>query len=446
METQLTRRQRRQKQDGVKVFNKLLFEFVKYEAENTFDDHGYLIIPAHVNFELKRCDRVWKNYCFRIKANSKKEMGFKPEAFKDEAEKHILRHKKQVFSKYVVQLINRRYGVDISMRVAAEYTDKLFETDMPHMPDVVVNDIFKTILKMYKIEIPEINFVKEIPEDINEISNTDFVFLAGKLKQVFDGELDIYDLKTAMALQFLGVKHTKKQFNLMPDETKQKVAENLHSITDLLDFFFIEKDGKLEFNTNFNKNFIPVLNLGFFRKYYGPADALTDITWLEYKDANQYHQQYLKTRDEETLNKLIAVLYRPSRLPFGIWKHKITYKPGKIAKRAARIARLPIEQRFAIYLFYTACEQYLRTGSINVDGNDIDLSILYETTLTEKKNQPKKVYDDKTGLAGIALGLAGTGIFGNIEEVYKQNLYDVIVLLVKQRIEYLNQLENIKND
>ena len=47
-------------------------------------------------------------------------------------------------------------------------------------------------------------------------------------------------------------------------------------------------------------------------------------------------------------------------------------------------------------------------------------------------------------LDGVALSLAATGIFGPIERVYSQNLYDVLLLLYKQRVDYLNQLENTK--
>lgn len=74
----------------------------------------------------------------------------------------------------------------------------------------------------------------------------------------------------------------------------------------------------------------------------------------------------------------------------------------------------------------------------------INLKLLYETTIKEKQLNKKQKYDSNTGLAGIALSLAGTGIFGAIDKVYNQNLYDVIVLLYKQRIEYLNNLENTK--
>lgn len=296
---------------------------------------------------------------------------------------------------------------------------------------------------MYQIEIPEINFSKEIPEDISEMSNEEFVFFAGMLKKVFDGELDVYDLKTAMALKFLNVKYSKKDYAKMPEDVKEQVGANMHGLTELLDFFFVPEGDKMKFNTGFTRNFVPQLTVQFVRKLYGPAEALTDINFLEYKDANTYYRAYLKTKDEEDLNMLIAILYRPHIIP-GIWKRKRKYTLKGAYKRARRIAKLPIKQRFAIYLYYMACEDFLHNGEIDVDGQKMSFNLLYETTVKEKQLATKQKYDVKTGLAGVALSLAGTGIFGTLDKVYYQNLYDIIFLLMKQRVEYLNNLENTK--
>jgi len=52
-------------------------------------------------------------------------------------------------------------------------------------------------------------------------------------------------------------------------------------------------------------------------------------------------------------------------------------------------------------------------------------------------------HKDETGLTGLANSLAKTGIYGTVDKVYSQNLYDVLILLYQQRIEYLNQLDNM---
>jgi hypothetical protein len=118
------------------------------------------------------------------------------------------------------------------------------------------------------------------------------------------------------------------------------------------------------------------------------------------------------------------------------------YKGHPKIKHIKTLGKLPMEKKWAIYLFYTACEEFLRTGTITIDGEEINLNVLYSETIEELKIAKKAKYKQKGGLASVALGLAGTGVFGPIEKVYKQNLYDVLLMLVKQRIEYLNSIDN----
>lgn len=432
------RRLRREKQQATNMFNKLLFEFIEFEAKESEVVKGFVIISGETYGLMYRLDEKWRIFCHHVGNNNKKQVEYKIDALENAINKHIEWHKDSEWAKCLVQVLKDEYGVNMPIKTAYSYLNRT------NSPDYIADSINSNLRNMYQIEIPEINFTKEIPESIAEMSNDDFQFFAGMLHKVFEGDLEVYDLKTAMALKYLGVKYSPKDYNKLKEEGKEKVGENLNGLTELLDYFFVLKEGKLSFNTGFTKNFVPELSLGFGRKLYGPEAALTDISLHEYKDANSWYRSYLETQDEADLNMVIAILYRPHKLPFGIWKKKVSYKPAKAYKRARKIAKLPIAQRFAIHLFYMACEEFLRTGSANVDGNELDFKLLYETTLKEKQMEKPQKYKADTGLAGVALSIAGTGIFGPLKSVYKQNLYDVIVLLLKQRVEYLNNLENTK--
>jgi hypothetical protein len=287
---------------------------------------------------------------------------------------------------------------------------------------------------MNTIEIPEINFKREIASEINEMTDDEFVYFASLCHRFASKEISLSDLKTAMVIKMLGIKN--KGFDSLAASTKFRISENMAHIAELLSFLFDEDENGLTYNLNFTRNFIPVIRLRPWLKLKGPAAALTDITFLQYKDANTHYRAFQESQNESDLNSLIAVLYRP--VYFGIGKK---YKPERAARFTRVISRMPIAIRWGIFLFYAACERYLRYGTIEVDGQEIDLEILYTETLIEKQKGKKPKYDNKAGLAGVALSLAGTGIFGSIEKVYEQNLYDVLVLLYKQRIEYLNSLE-----
>ena len=287
---------------------------------------------------------------------------------------------------------------------------------------------------MHTIEIPDINFSREIASEMSELTDEQFIYFAGLCYQFAGKEITLSDLRTSMAIKMLSI--NAKGFELLPESAKMDISENMHRITELLDFLFESEGDGLTYNLNFTRNFIPSIRIRPWLKLEGPAAGLTDITFLQYKDANNYYRAFQENQDEADLNRLVAVLYLPT--DFGR-KHK--YHPELAAFFYRHISKLPIAIRWGIFLFYAACERYLRYGTIEVDGQEIDLEILYTETLREKQKAKKPKYDSKAGLAGVALSLAGTGIFGPIEKVYEQNLYDVLLLLYKQRIEYLNQLE-----
>ena len=288
---------------------------------------------------------------------------------------------------------------------------------------------------MHLIEIPDINFSREIASEMSELTDEQFIFFAGLCYQFASKEITLSDLRTSMAIKMLDINTSK--YELLPESAKMDISENMHRITELLDFLFDEEGDGLTYNLNFTRNFIPSIRIRAGLHFKGPAAGLTDITFLQYKDANTFYRAFQENQDEADLNRLVAVLYQLAW--FG---KKSKYNPAKLEKQAASVSKLPVAIRWGIFLFYAACERYLRYGTIEVDGQEIDLEILYTETLREKQKAKKPKYDSKAGLAGVALSLAGTGIFGPIEKVYEQNLYDVLLLLYKQRIEYLNSLES----
>lgn len=293
---------------------------------------------------------------------------------------------------------------------------------------------------MHLIEIPDIKFKKEIPSEISEMTEAQFVHFADLYIRFSEKQISFHDLKVSMVMKLLDVNNGFRNYEKLKESVQVRISENINRITELLDYLFVIEDDKLSLNLAFTRNFVGQLGVQKVLMLYGPSDALTDISFLEYKDANTHYRAYLKTKNEADLNHLIAVLYRPKTF----MGKKVKYKPELIERRVKLISKIPLSIRYAIFLFYLASENFLQHGTVTIDGEEINMKLLYETTLEEKKHDEKPKYEAKTGLAGVALSLAGTGIFGTIEKVYEQNLYDVRVLLYKQRVEYLNRLEKIK--
>ena len=78
--------------------------------------------------------------------------------------------------------------------------------------------------------------------------------------------------------------------------------------------------------------------------------------------------------------------------------------------------------RYGIFIFWAGCEDYLVTGRPVIDGNEIDLSILYEKSGNGSS-------EGSLGLVGLLYSLAESKVFGSIQETDNQNLYDVMAKL-----------------
>ena len=85
------------------------------------------------------------------------------------------------------------------------------------------------------------------------------------------------------------------------------------------------------------------------------------------------------------------------------------------------IGRIPFAIKYGIFLYFSGCSNFLSTGTIIVEGKEIDLSVLYE-------RGDSSDYAD-IGLAGILFSLAESKVFGGVEETDRQQVWDVMLRL-----------------
>ena len=299
---------------------------------------------------------------------------------------------------------------------------------------------------MHKIDIPERNLVKEIPSSIEEMNQDQYVYFISLVLDYFEGKLTVDKLKMLLAFRLLEI-NLNSRFYLLNEDLKQEVWQNIFIISQHLDSFFKEeeRDGKMVkvFELNSIKNFIPVICGNF----HGPQDALQDITFREYRMAHDFMKKYVKTGEEEHLNYMIAVLYRPKkrflwiRKQFGNFNgdEKISFtsrsNPDLLKKRAGKISKLPLALRYCVFLFMTGCEDYLATGEPEIGDSKMKLSILYE------KNEDSDEQEG-IGLVGLLYSLAETKVFGTIEETDNQNLWDVMARLYQVMLQ-MKKMEKV---
>jgi hypothetical protein len=186
---------------------------------------------------------------------------------------------------------------------------------------------------------------------------------------------------------------SKKLYNILPEHYRIQFAPAIR--------FVFEAN---ELSNWLIKNVRPVV----LKEFYGPADKLTNITAYEFfAYCEKLYWQYKAKPDPETLNALVAVLYREKRKSEVNDDVRCPLTDSGVAKRAKVMAKLPLHVRLAILFNYEGCRNFITT--------------LHSKAFSGKGGQAKKRVD-------VTLTLAG-GKLGDLKETRQTNLYDFLLNL-----------------
>jgi hypothetical protein len=150
---------------------------------------------------------------------------------------------------------------------------------------------------------------------------------------------------------------------------------------------------------------IPTVQLRWFKKYHGPADKLTNITAYEFfAYCEMLYWQYKTRPNEETLNALIAVLYREKRSTIISNDVRVPLTDHGVASRAGTMAKLPLIVKQIIFFNYEGCRNFI--------------TATHPKAFSGKGGQSKKRGDVTRAEAG--------GPLGDLTETRNANIYDFL--------------------
>ncbi|MBC8488857.1 MAG: hypothetical protein H8D45_22775 [Bacteroidetes bacterium] len=226
---------------------------------------------------------------------------------------------------------------------------------------------------------------------------------------------------------FLYVLHKNgyKNFLVAPDQ--------LVEISNTLDFLFetITDEGEeiRIMNSHLSVNLLPKFTYKN-KTFYGPADKLFNITFAEYIVAETNYLNFLKSKDELDLNKLVVTLYRfkdPEYIPDNVKTKgdpREQFNDHLIGRRAVNISKLNTEIKYAVFMFYKGCRNF----------------IVKQFPAAHKP--PKKKSSNNLGFLSLVDALTG-GDVTKTDSVRKSYLYDVMVRLEQAAI-IIEEIETIK--
>jgi len=265
---------------------------------------------------------------------------------------------------------------------------------------------------MNKVRIDSASF--QLPSSWDELTREQFLFVSN----LFNRRLSIIEFKVKVLLHCLAIK---------PILINRIEPEDIHFLCQSFDFLI--KDVSL------TKNLIPVISKRFFR-FYGPSDKMLHCTFGEFTRAHNRLDQYIKTKDENVLNEIIAILYRPKKSFWFIRKYLTNNKDPRrklhdisVKKRTVKFSTIDPNIKYGIFLFFT--------GVLN------SLPIQFPNVFRKKEDQGE---DNKFGWVPLVISLAdGKTDDESLERVLNSNLYNVFFGLEQKAIEYFKYLQETKH-
>lgn len=292
---------------------------------------------------------------------------------------------------------------------------------------------------MIPIDIPEEKKTLYFPENLAECDQKQYIDMA-KLIYMFRGEeINFFEFRTLSVYALLGMKYggSAKSEQEIPEEDLVK-WENIFRLSELVDSFFDKtetNDGvKLEVKSYFIQNHTPELTWisnKMPKKFYGPQDAFTDVTFGQYVDGLEEYIYHYQTGDLQALRNLFAIFYL---------KKGETYNEDISKQRAKTDFRtLDIRFMYGMFLFFESMQKYILSGEVLIMGNTIDLSLIYQTLGDEKKSEIPGL-----GMHSVVHDIAESGVFGSTNEVRSTKMWKVLLRLYELKKKALDEKSNEK--
>lgn len=320
---------------------------------------------------------------------------------------------------------------------------------------------------MHTIEITGSGIKKEFPGSIQEMNSKQYLLFIKLFLELVLGTIDINEFKISLVCQLLDI---KKNIPLkwMKEDKKEIVLDNIRRLADTMESYLtphpeplLEGEGEMQnlpfpseggvkqasfitIDTNFTRNPLPKI-----KNLYGPDDVLTNCTGYEYKEAITAYKKYIDTKNDVHLNELIAVLYREKKRFLFVKRHFSSFNgevrraftdktnPIFLKKRIQKVSKLPFHVKYGVLVIFQAFQDFMTRGEIEIDGNKINLSVLYEGGSSDA--------DNGIGMIGLFYELAESKVFGTLEDVMNTNIYDILTR-VYQLVQLNKKINSKKND
>ncbi len=286
---------------------------------------------------------------------------------------------------------------------------------------------------MNTIEIPDLGVVRTYPSEWEEMNQEQLLYVMKYALFLITGQMSLLEFKVKVLYYLIGIKrtekHNKKEAKELTQDQREQKYDNIASLLSTIDFMFTEHEGKPVFNFECIDNLLPEITVPGVGKTYGPMMALLNCKFGEYMAAYEAFRLFREEREEEYINLLCAILYRPRIKKYKKLLKDPDYKGGErevfnmslAERRAKKFEKVPAHIKYAVFNWFGSCDNYIKSGNITVEGKIINLGELFRSEDSGSSDS------DELGLTAIMYNIADTGTFGDIEGVNEAELYDILI-------------------
>jgi hypothetical protein len=107
------------------------------------------------------------------------------------------------------------------------------------------------------------------------------------------------------------------------------------------------------------KNPYPEFSIKRFKRLFGPAEGLTNITLNEWMQIEVERDAWEKTQNNEFLNRMLAVMWRPTTVNHPDGDKRAPLRQDTLDDRAKRMAKVPDHKKQVMIWFYTGCISFI---------------------------------------------------------------------------------------
>jgi hypothetical protein len=297
---------------------------------------------------------------------------------------------------------------------------------------------------MKTFSIPEKTMKFHFPEKLSECDSRQYIEMCELIFRYQSNEIGFEEFCVHSVYKLLKMKPKSSPFGI-DDDLK---FSNIAFLSEYVKNFFDVIDGQQVIKQDYINNPVPEIKI-LTKKYFGPEDGFRDLTFGEYVDALRIFHDFHATGDSFLLYLLAGILYREktsflNKVFSSEVKRRKPYLSENLEKRAEAFKYGPFGFIYGTFLYFASFQKYLVSSSVLWSGQELDLSILFET---DKRDDIITGNFPGIGMDSVAFTLAESGTFGTLDQVRSSNFWVVIVRMYELRKNDIErkQKENARN-